>query len=216
MTATAPHTHARPMPAPLRYDLKIWIASRGRERVFRARQLELASLTTGETVLDVGCGTGTLAIAAARRVGTTGAVTGVDPSEALLGRARKKARRARVAATFIQAGGEKLPFADASFDLVLSTLVFHHLPHDVLRSAAQEIRRVLKPNGRLLAVDMGGEQDAARATMHSAPGHHAHFDLDAMAERLPNVGLDVVETGPIESGIRRLERLRYVLARAAA
>ena len=213
MTSTTPHAHSVcPMPSPLRYDLKLWLASRGRVRAFRERQLDLANLTAGESVLDIGCGTGTLAIAAARRVGTTGAVIGVDPSPDLLARARKKARRARVDATFEQAGGEKLPFPDASFDLVLSTLVFHHLPHDVLRSSAEEIRRVLKPGGRLLAVDIGGPQDDDKRTMHAPQGHHVHFDLDAIGERLPDVGLDVVETGPIESGMRRLERLRYVLA----
>jgi ubiquinone/menaquinone biosynthesis C-methylase UbiE len=204
------------MPGPLRYDLKLWVASRGRERAFRERQLDLARLTAGESVLDIGCGTGTLAIAAARRVGESGAVTGVDPSSELLARARKKARRARVDVAFETAGGENLPFPDASFDLVLSTLVFHHLPHDVLRSSAQEIRRVLKPGGRLLAVDIGGPQEDRKRTMHAPQGHQVHFDLDAVAERLPDVGLDVVETGPIESGMRRLERLRYVLARAAS
>jgi ubiquinone/menaquinone biosynthesis C-methylase UbiE len=79
------------MPSPLRYDLMLWVASRGRERVFRERQVDLARIAPGEAVLDVGCGTGSLAIAAARRVGERGAVHGVDPSAELLARARKKA-----------------------------------------------------------------------------------------------------------------------------
>jgi ubiquinone/menaquinone biosynthesis C-methylase UbiE len=203
------------MPSPLRYDLKIWLASRGREGAFRERQLDLARLAAGETVLDVGCGTGTLAIAAARRVGVTGAVTGIDPSAELLERARKKARRAHVDVAFAQSGGEELPFPDAAFDVVLSSLVLHHLSHDALRSAAHEMHRVLRPGGRAVLVDMGGQQPAQAKTMHAHHGGRAPFDLDRIAERLPHIGFTVIETGPIESGIRRLERLRYVVAEAA-
>ena len=212
MISTPTNATARSMPSPLRYDLKIWLASRGREGAFRERQLDLAHVTVGESVLDVGCGTGTLAIAAARRVGETGSVTGVDPSLELLARARKKARRAHVSVTLETAGGERLPFPDASFDVVLSSLVFHHLAHAALRSSALEMRRVLKPGGRLLVIDIGGPQDDGKRTMHAPHGDHVQFDLDAVAERLPNHGLAVVETGPIESGMRRLERLRYILA----
>jgi ubiquinone/menaquinone biosynthesis C-methylase UbiE len=211
----APHAHQHRMPSPLRYDLKLRLASRGREGAFRERQLDLARPGAGETVLDVGCGTGTLAIAAARRVGATGAVTGVDPSAELLERARKKARRARAGVEFVQSGGEELPFADASFDLVLSSLVLHHLSHDALRSSAHEMHRVLKSAGRLLLVDFGGVQPAERKTMHAPHGGGVAFDLDRIAGRLPHIGFTLVETGPIESGIRRLENLRYILAEVA-
>jgi len=78
------------------------------------------------------------------------------------------------------------------------------------------MRRVLKPGGRLLVVDIGGPQDDGKRTMHAPHGDHVRFDLDAVAERLPDHGLAVIETGPIESRMRRLERLRYVLASATS
>jgi ubiquinone/menaquinone biosynthesis C-methylase UbiE len=203
------------MPGALRYDLMLLVASRGREGRFRKKQVELARLASGESVLDVGCGTGTLAIAAARRVGASGTVHGIDPADNLLARARGKARRARVDVDFRIGTGEALPFADASLDVVLSTLVWHHLPHDALRAAVHEMRRVLKPGGRALVVDIGGKQDAARATMHAPHGGHVGFDLRELAPRLEPVGLTEVESGPVESGMPRLERLWYILARAA-
>lgn len=205
---------SRPMPSALRYDLMLLVASRGREGRFRKKQVELARLAQGESVLDVGCGTGTLAIAAARRVGSSGSVYGVDPAENLLARARGKARRAQVDVDFRTGAGEALPFEDASLDVVLSTLVLHHLHHDALRASVHEMRRVLKPGGRALIVDIGGVQDAAKPTLHAPHGGHLRFDLRELAPRLEPIGLTEIESGPIESGMPRLERLWYVLAAA--
>jgi ubiquinone/menaquinone biosynthesis C-methylase UbiE len=214
MTAAQAKATRRPMPGARRYDFMLWLASRGRERAFRSRQADLAAIATGEAVLDVGCATGTLAIEAARRVGVNGSVYAIDPRADLIARARRKARRAGVDVDLQVGSAEELPFPDGSFDLVLSTLVWHHLPHDTLRGAANEARRVLKPTGRLLVVDIGGEQDR-KSTMHAPHGGPLSFDLDRLAERLGSAGLEVVKTGPIESGMPRLERLRYLLATPA-
>jgi len=189
------------MPSPLRYDLILWRATRGREGALREKQLDLARVTAGESILDVGCGTGTLAIAAARRGAT---VRGLDPSSALLARARKKARRARVDVTFELGAGESLPYADDSFDIVVSSLVWHHLTHDDLRASARELGRVVKPNGRVLIVDTA-----------AGDAHGGGFDLAAIAPRLAGVGLDAVESGPFDAGLRGIGQLHYVLARAA-
>jgi ubiquinone/menaquinone biosynthesis C-methylase UbiE len=190
-----------PMPGPLRYDLMLWVAARGREAAFRERQLDLARVTAGESVLDVGCGTGTLAVAAARRATT---VHGLDPSSDLLARARKKARRARLEVSFELGSGESLPYSDESFDVVLSSFVLHHLSHDALRDSARELRRVVKPTGRVLIVDTG----------HGA-AHGGGFDLAAMAPRLAAVGLHAFESGPVDFALRGIGPVHYVLARAA-
>ena len=205
-------TQSRPMPSPLRYDIKLWVASRGKEHLFRDRQLELAGIAPGDRVLDIGCGTGTLAIAAAKRVGRDGSVHGVDPSIALLARAERKAHRAGVDVQFHTATGERLPFDDASFDVVTSTLVFHHLAGTAVHATFAEIRRVLRADGRLLVVDIGGEQDAGQHTMHG-PG--VSFDLDTFVPKLGHVGFKPLDSGPIDSGMRSLERLRYFVATPA-
>lgn len=202
-------TATRAMPSPLRYDLMIWWASRGKEHRFRNRQVELARIVPGDTVLDVGCGTGTLAIAAAKAVGPEGDVHGIDPSLPLLARATKKAHRAGVHVNFHTGTGGRLPFDDDSFDVVLCTLVFHHLDGAAMHATFGEVLRVIRPDGRLLVVDIGGQQDPARKTFHGGAGG---FDLETFVPKIGQIGLHTLEQGAIESGIASLERLAYILA----
>lgn len=81
---------------PLAYDVQAWVLTLGNERRFRERLVRLARLAPGESVLDVGCGTGGLAIAAGEQVGSAGEVCGVDPSPEMVARARRKAATAGV------------------------------------------------------------------------------------------------------------------------
>src|SRR5262249_27304276 len=137
------------------YDWFVKLATLGREGSMRERMLDLARIAPGESALDVGCGTGTLAIAAKRRLGDAGSVAGIDASPEMTERARKKASRAHVGVTFQTAPAESLPFETSRFDVVLSTAVLHHLPRAVRPQAMQEMRRVVKPDGRILIVDFG-------------------------------------------------------------
>jgi ubiquinone/menaquinone biosynthesis C-methylase UbiE len=139
------------------YDLLIGLVTFGRERAFRRRIADLVRLHPGEAVLDVGCGTGTLAIVARERVGAPpGYVTGIDPSVQMIARARRKAERASLPIDFQVGVIEHLSFLDQSFDVVLSTFMMHHLPDDLKRQGLAEIARVLKPGGRLLVLDLKG------------------------------------------------------------
>src|SRR5262249_10309215 len=98
------------------YDGLVWVMTWGRERAFREKLLHFAGLLPGEPSLAVGCGTGSLAIAAKMQVGPAGKVYGIDASPEMLARARKKARKAGVEITFEQAPAQALPFPDAQFD----------------------------------------------------------------------------------------------------
>src|SRR5262245_23494264 len=121
-THTAPGTKGRVLHSPKAYDLMAWLYLLGRERPFRERLLQLARLAPGQSVLDIGCGTGTLAIAAKRRVGPTGSVYGIDASPEMIARAKQKPAKAGADVQFRAAPVEALPFPDASFDTVMSTL----------------------------------------------------------------------------------------------
>lgn len=169
-----------------------------RDRALKRRVLGFAKIGPGENVLDVGCGTGTLAVAAARAAPGL-RVTGVDADGAILARARKRAAEADLEIGFDEGMSTELPYEDASFDLVLSTLFFHHLEDDAKRRTASELLRVLRPGGRLVIGDLGRPQDpvmriAVRATVQLVDGL-APTALNVRGE-LPDVlagqGLDAV------------------------
>ena len=178
------------------YDALASMLTLGRERALRDRLAELARLAPGEAVLDVGCGTGSLALAAKRRVGPTGTVLGVDASPEMIALARRKASRAGAHVTFRNAAAERLPFPDASFDAVLATLMLHHLPAPLRRECVREALRVLKPGGRMLAVDFA-TPTARRSGMLGRLHRHGGVTLDAMVTLLRDAGLHVEETGSV-------------------
>ena len=129
-----------------------------RDRAIKRRVLAHAAIAGGEDVLDVGCGTGTLAVAAARAT-RDARLTGLDADASILARARRKADDAGLEIGFDEGRSTELPYPDASFDLVLSTLFFHHLPDDAKHRTATELMRVLRPGGRLVVGDLGRPQD---------------------------------------------------------
>jgi ubiquinone/menaquinone biosynthesis C-methylase UbiE len=106
---TAPRTKGLVIHSGARYyDLLAWILTLGRERAFRQRLVGLARLQPGDKVLDIGCGTGTLAIVAKRRVGPEGTVDGVDASPEMISRAKRKAGNAGLEVRFQTAIVEEL------------------------------------------------------------------------------------------------------------
>jgi len=183
------------------YDVLAWVLLGRREDAFREKLLDLARLKPGESVLDVGCGTGTLAIAAKRRVGPAGAVFGIDASPEMIARATTKVRKAGLDITFRNESVEALPFPDAQFDVLLSTLMLHHLPRKLREQGAREMRRVLKPGGRVLAVDFAGteQQRGLLAHVHRRHGHVKPSEVIAL---LDAAGLKVVDSGAV--GIKDL------------
>jgi ubiquinone/menaquinone biosynthesis C-methylase UbiE len=204
-----PSTTGRVLHWAARYDLLVWLLTHGRPRAFRRTLAALARLAPGESVLDIGCGTGSLAIEVKRQVGPTGTVIGIDASPEMIARAHSKAVRARVDVTFHHAVAEALPFPDVQFDVVLSTLMLHHLSRPLRQRCAQEIRRVLRADGRALVVDFAKGQDRGSLLGHFH--RHGHVDPAAITSLLTEAGLH-----PVRSGSVGISSLQYVLASPSA
>ncbi len=173
--------------------------------------LEQAELADGQDVLEIGCGTGELALLAARSY-RSARVVGVDPDPLALQRARRKAARAGVGVRWEQASAASLPLPDGSVDRVLSSLMLHHLDDADTARALAEARRVLRPGGRLHLVDM--------AEHGHGPGAHLGRLLRRRApepERFGRAVLDLLRAAGFgavaETGTGRLGT-RYVRATA--
>ncbi len=174
------------------------VAVTTREGHFKSRVLDRAGVQNGERVLDLACGTGTLALRVQDRA--PGArVTGVDADPKILEQARAKAEKAGAEVSFDVGMSTDLPYDDDSFDVVLSTLFFHHLTDEAKRDSAEEIGRVLRPGGRVVVADFGRPQDPLmRAAFvpvqlvdgRANTGGHAAGALPGV---LAGAGLDAVE-----------------------
>ena len=177
------------------YDLAAGLRGRRRLRTMVADDLQLQS---GDHVLDVGCGTGRLAIVLAERVGVTGSVDGVDPATEMIKRATGRARKRGVPATFQVAFAQDLPFGDRTFDAVTCTLALHHVAEDDQLTAVHEMYRVLKPSGRLLIAEFHQGQGRRRG-----PRWLRHSDRDMLDKALRLVsasGFSDVATGSTNFG----------------
>ena len=128
------------------------VALTTRERTFKHELRQQADAGPGHTVLDVGCGTGTLAIWM-KQARPEISMTGIDADSTMLAQAKGKAERAEVDIAFEQGLSSHLPYADRAFDRIVSSLFFHHLTRTETGKTIAEIFRVLKPGGLLCVAD---------------------------------------------------------------
>jgi len=178
-----------------RYDLMEWFFDtfffRGKLRELRQRTADLARIQPGEKVLDVGCGTGALAMEAEQRVGATGQVFGIDPGAQQIARARSKAAKRNMSIEFQIGVIEHLNFPDQTFDVVLSTIMMHHLSDSLKRQGLAEIARVLKPGGRLVIADFKRPEERPVQPVRFGAGGSRIQDLAALVK---DAGFSQMET----------------------
>lgn len=134
-----------------RYDLMNDLMSGGLHRAWKAYTVMVAHVGEGSKVLDIAGGTGDLALAFAKKVGTTGEVVHTDINEAMLRTGRDRLLDAGVALPTIVCDAEKLPFADNHFDVVTVAFGLRNMTHKDV--ALKEMNRVLKPRGKLLVLE---------------------------------------------------------------
>lgn len=133
------------------YDQILQFGFLGSGNYYRKRVLKAAGLKPGMKVLDVACGTGAVTQAILEIIGTDGYVCGLDPSEGMLNQARK-----HIASEFIQGKAEDLPFEKNRFDFLTMGYALRHV--EDLELTFREFRRVMRPGGRLLLLEIGCPQ----------------------------------------------------------
>ena len=145
-------TRGHTLGAPRFYDAFVDIFFLGRRRATFQALIAAAGVQPGQRVLDVGCGTGYFARLLAVVVGPDGLVVGIDQSPEMAAYASRKAARVRNC-QFHVGTAEALDFPAQHFDVVVSSLVLHHLPEDLRVPALREMRWVLRPGGGLLVAE---------------------------------------------------------------
>ena len=128
--------------------------------------IQQALLKPGMRALDIGCGTGSLTLLL-KKLHPAVEVVGLDPDSKALVLAKGKARRAGLQIKLDKGFSDELPYPDASFDKVFSSLMLHHLKAEEKAATLREVRRVLKPGGSLHILDFGPPRSGlSRALAH--------------------------------------------------
>lgn len=208
-----------------RYDLATRLLSYGQDQRWKRRLVRLAAPRAGDRALDLACGTGDIALALAAEGAS---VTGLDLTQTMLFRARQRDPTGRV--TWLAGDMQRLPFRAGRFDLVTAGYGLRNVPG--LDEALAEIRRVLRPGGRFLALDFNRPSPrwldtayrAYLSVVGAALGVALHGDPDvyryiaaslarypgaaAVAGRLRRAGFDEVAWQPLLGGLMALHVAR--------
>ncbi len=202
-TKSGPETKGITLHNASRYDIHTRLMGLGVSGSNSRMVVEMAQLKPGDKVLDIGCGTGNLTLTAKNYVGTSGSVYGIDASPEMIAEARKKAAHSGLDATFEVGLIEGLGYSDATFDVVISRLVIHHLPDDLKRRGIAEIFRVLKPGGRLFLADFNPPSNPILAHITLALVGHRMMQSNtrSLPPLLKELGFVEVASGPTRSAL---------------
>ncbi len=193
------------------YDAYMRRVTLGRESALRQATVKLAGIKPGDCVLEVGCGTGSLTLAAKRQAGPAGKVYGIDVLPGMVEYSQRKAAQAGEKITFQVGSIDNIPFPENQFDVVMCSFMIFHMEEAVWRKGIAEIYRVLKPGGRLLIMDLAlPAQRLQRAIAVKLFGGMLEHDLHELQPAMQASGFTGIEIGPVPFRILGLSVLGFV------
>ena len=193
------------------YDSYMKKMTLGRERVLRDETVNLAQVKAGDCILEIGCGTGTLTLAAKRKAGPSGKAFGIDTIPGMIEASQRKAAEANEDITFQPGSIDNIPFSANQFDVVMCSFMIFHMPESVRRKGIAEIHRVLKPQGRLLVLDMAlPAQPLSRAIAKMLFGGMLEHELQELRPLMEASGFSNIEIAPAKFRVLGLSVLSYV------
>lgn len=197
------------------YDSYMRKVTFGREHILREMTVGLAQVKPGDSVLEVGCGTGTLTLAAKRKAGPSGKAFGIDLIPGMIEASRRKAAQANEEITFQLGSINDIPFSENQFDVVMCSFMIFHMSEDTRRKGIAEIHRVLKPQGRLLVLDLAlPAQPVQRVIAKTLFGGMLGHDLRELLPLMEVSGFSEVEFGLANFRILGLSVLGFVRGNA--
>jgi ubiquinone/menaquinone biosynthesis C-methylase UbiE len=193
------------------YDSYMRMMTFGRERLLREETVRLAKVAPGDSVLDVGCGTGTLTLAAKHQAGPAGNVFGMDAISGMIEASRRKAAQANADITFQLGTIDSIPCPDNRVDVAMSSFMIFHMSESTLRKGITEVYRVLKPQGRWLILDLAlPAQPLQRFFAQKLFGWMLQHDLQELRPLMEAAGFSGVEVGQAKFRVMGLPMLGFV------
>jgi ubiquinone/menaquinone biosynthesis C-methylase UbiE len=192
------------------YDSYMRKVTLGRERTLREMTVRLAQIKPGDCVLEVGCGTGTLTLAAKRQAGSSGKAFGIDIIPGMIEASRRKAAQANEDIAFQLGSIDDIPFPADQFDVVMCSFMIFHMSEMTRRKGIAEIYRVLQPRGRLLVLDLAlPAQPLSRAIAKTLFGGMLQHDLRELLPLMQAAGFSDVEIAPAKFRVLGLSILAF-------